>query len=152
NLLLARLSERQREFAVRAALGSGRGRLIRQVLVEGLLLAGAGSALGVGMAYGALQYFGSVNPIELSGGADVRVSAAVLGFSVLLSAATTLIFGLLPAFRASRVDLTEHLKAGRGAVQGRRSLGTTIIAAEMALSFLLLAGAGLFLTSALRMG
>jgi putative ABC transport system permease protein len=152
NLLLARLSERQREFAVRAALGSGRGRLIRQVLVEGLSFAGAGSALGVGMAYGALQYFRSANPIELSVGADVRVSPAVLGFGVLLSAATTLIFGLLPAFRASKVDLTEHLKAGRGAVQGRRGLGRAVIAVEMALSFLLLAGAGLFLTSALRMG
>ena len=119
NLLLARLSERRRELAVRAALGSGQGRLIRQVLTEGLLLSGLGAALGVAIAYAAVRYFRYANPIELTVGGDVRVSLPVLGFGILLSVATTLIFGLLPAIRASQVDLAHHLKSGgRGFVLG----------------------------------
>jgi putative ABC transport system permease protein len=153
NLLLGRLSERRREFAVRAALGSGQGRLVRQVLTESLLLSGLGAAIGIAIAYAVVRYFRVANPIELSVGADVTVSSVVLGFSVVLSIATTLVFGLLPALRASRVDLTQHLKTGgRGSIQGRFSLAKTVIAVEMALSFLLLIGAGLFMTSALRMG
>lgn len=153
NLLLARLSERRRELAVRAALGSGQGRLVRQVLTEGLLLSGLGTGLGVAIAGGAVRYFRLVNPIELSVGADISVSLAVLVFSGVLSIATTLIFGLLPAIRASRVDLTQHLKAaGRGPVPGRHSLAKVVIAIEMALSFMLLVGANLLMSSALRMG
>jgi putative ABC transport system permease protein len=153
NLLLARLSERRREFAVRAALGSGQGRLVRQVLTEGLLLSGLGAALGIAIAYAALHYFRIANPIELSVGADVAISPLVLAFSIVLSVATTLIFGLFPALRASRVDLTQHLKtAGRGSIQGRYGLAKTVIAVEMAFSFLLLTVAGLLMTSALRMG
>ncbi len=154
NLMLARLSERRREFTVRAALGSGRSRLVRQVLTEGLLLSGLGTGLGVGLAYMAVRYFRVVSPIELSVGADVRLSMPVLVFSAGLSIATTLLFGLLPALRASRVDLSEGLKAagGRGSVQGRHGLAKTLIGVEMALSFLLLVGAGLLMTSALRMG
>jgi putative ABC transport system permease protein len=153
NLLLATLSERRREFAVRAALGSGQGRLVRQVLTEGLLLSGLGAALGIAFAYAAVRYFRVSNPIELSVGADVTVNLLVLAFAIILSVATTLIFGLLPALRASRVDLTQHLKAaGRGSIHGRHGLAKTVIAVEMALSFLLLTAAGLFMTSALRMG
>jgi putative ABC transport system permease protein len=153
NLLLARLSERRREFAVRAALGSGQGRLVRQVLTEGLLLSGLGAAPGIAIAYAAVRYFRVVNPIELSVGADVTVSPLVLLFSIVLSVATTLIFGLFPALRASRVDLTQHLKTvGRGSVHGRHGLAKTVIAVEMAFSFLLLTAAGLLMTSALRMG
>ena len=153
NLLLARLSERRREFAVRAAIGSGQSRLVRQVLTEGLLLSSAGAAVGVAIAYTAVRYFRLANPIELSVGANVEVNLLVLVFSGALSIATTLIFGLLPALRASRVDLTQHLKAaGRGFVQGRHGLVKTAIAVEMALSFMLLIGAGLLMTSALRMG
>ncbi len=153
NLLLARLSERRRELAVRAALGSGQGRLIRQVLTEAMLLSILGTALGVAISYGALSYFRNANPIELSVGADARVNLPVLVFGILLSIATTLIFGLLPALRASKVDLTEHLKAaGRGSVHGRHGFAKAVIAVEMALSFVLLIGAGLLMTSALRMG
>ena len=153
NLLLARLSERRRELAVRAALGSGQGRLIRQVLTEGLLLSGLGAALGVAIAYAAVRYFRHANPIELTVGGDVTISLPVLGFGILLSVATTLIFGLLPAIRASQVDLAQHLKSGgRGFVSGRHRLAKALIAVEMALSFTLLVGASLFLTSALRMG
>ena len=153
SLLIGRLSERQRELAVRAALGSGQGRLVRQVLTESLLLSGLGAVLGVAVACAAVQYFRRANPIELSVGADVRVSLPVLVFSVALAVVTTLIFGLLPALRASRVDLTRHLKAaGRGSVERRHGLAKFVIAFEMALSFLLLIAASLFLTSALRMG
>lgn len=153
NLLLARLSDRRRELAVRAALGSGQGRLVRQVLTEGLLLATLGGSCGMALAYAAIHFFRRVNPIELTAGADVSVNLAVLGFSLVLSIATTLIFALLPALQASRVDLTLDLKtAGRGFVAGRQGLAKMLIALEMALSSMLLIGAVLLLASALRMG
>jgi putative ABC transport system permease protein len=153
NLLLARLSERQRELAVRAALGSGAGRLVRQVLTEGLVLSALGALGGLAIAYAGVRYFRHASPIELSVGADVTVNLPVLVFSGALAVATTLIFGLVPAVRASRVDLTQHLKAaGRGSVTGRRRLSGAVITVEMALSFALLTGAGLLMTSALRMG
>jgi predicted permease len=115
NLLLARLTDRRRELAVRAALGSGQGRLVRQVLTEGLLLAGIGGTVGVAIAYAAVRTYRLANPIELSVGADVKVNLAVLGFAVALSFATAMIFALMPALRASRVDLTQSLKtSGRG--------------------------------------
>ena len=153
NLLLARLSERRRELAVRAALGSGQGRLVLQVLTEGLLLSGLGTALGVAVAWSAVRYFRLTSPIELNVGANVTVSLPLLLFSGALAIATTLIFGLLPAVRASRVDLTQHLRAGgRGSLHGRHSLSRLVITLEMAMSFVLLMGAGLLMTSALRMG
>src|SRR5882762_7855974 len=99
NLLLARISARSREFAVRTALGSGQGRLIQQVLTEGLLLSGLGAALGVAFAWMAVRYFRIANPIELSVGADIGIHPVALGFSVLLSIVSTVVFSLLPAFR-----------------------------------------------------
>jgi putative ABC transport system permease protein len=153
NLMLARLSDRRRELAVRSALGSGQGRIVRQVLTEGLILSGAGMLLGVGLAFAAVRYFRYANPIELTVGADVRVSIPVLAFTVALSIATTLVYSLLPAIRASRVDLIQDLKAGgRGLVQGRRSVAMAMITSEIALSFVLLIGAVLLMTSALKMG
>jgi putative ABC transport system permease protein len=155
NLLIARLAERQRELAVRAALGSGQARLVRQVLAESLLLASIGTVGGIALAYGALSYFRRATPIQLTVGADASINLPVLIFAILLSLATTLLFGLLPAAGASRIDVIEQLKAGgRGAVAGalRRQTATFIIAVEMGLSFLLLFGAGLLLRSALGMG
>jgi putative ABC transport system permease protein len=153
NLMLARLSDRRRELAVRAALGSGQGRIIRQVLAEGLILSGAGMFLGVALAFAAVRYFRYANPIELTVGADVRVSISVLAFTVALSIATTLIYSLMPAIRASRVDLIRDLKAGgRGLVQGRRGVAMAMITSEIALSFVLLIGAVLLMKSALKMG
>jgi predicted permease len=153
NLTLARLSDRRRELAVRAALGSGGGRIIRQVLAEGLVLSGAGMIAGVAIAFAAVGYFRHANPIELTVGADVRVSIPVLAFTVALSVATTLIYTLMPAIRASRVDLIRDLKAGgRGLVQGRRGIAMAMITSEIALSFVLLIGAVLLMTSALKMG
>jgi len=155
NLLLARLAERQREFAVRAALGSGQARLVRQILTESLLLATIGSAAGIALAFGAVRYFLYASPIELTAGADVRINLPVLLFTAAVAILTTVISGLLPALSASRVDLIERLKAaGRGALTGalQRRTAATMIALEMGLSFVLLTGAGLLLRSALRMG
>jgi predicted permease len=152
NLLLGRSLVRGRELAVRAALGGGRLRLFRQLLTEGLLLAIMGGAGGVWMAFGAVRYFRSVNPVELPVGAEVSISAPVLVFTLLVSALTALLFGIAPAWKASRADLNGALKSGgRGNVRGG-GLGWAMVAAEMALSVILLAGAGLLMESVLRMG
>ena len=151
NLMLARLAERQRELAVRAALGCGRYRLARQVLSESLLLASGGAVLGLGLTLATLRAFRALNPIELGVSGDVRLSWLVLAFSAVLTAATTLIFGLLPAFRASGAG--EDLKlAGRGSVYSGQKLARVVIAVQVALSFVLLTGAGLLMSSAFRMG
>lgn len=153
NLLSSRLAERRRELAVRAALGSGQNRLVRQMLAEALLLSGLGSALGVAIAFAGVHYFRLASPIELNVGADVQMSWPVLAFSGALTIATTMIFGLLPALRASRVDLLQHLKtSGRGFIASGRGWAKTAIGVEMALSFLLLMGACLLISSAFRMG
>jgi putative ABC transport system permease protein len=152
NLVLSRMSERQRELALRAALGSGASRLIRQVLSESLLLSIAGTLCGLVIAYAGILYFRHVNPIELGVGADVAVNLPVLLFAAALSIVSTLLFGLLPALRASKVDLARHLKAsGRCAAAHSRGLARSVAAVEMALSFILLMGASLLVTSALRM-
>ncbi len=152
NLLTARLSERHRELAVRAALGAAQGRMVRQLFTENLLLGVTGAALGVAIAAAALQYFRAASPIELTAGADVSLNLPVLLFSAGVGLATTLIFGLFPALQASRFDLAERLRsAGRGAIRGRQRLSRALIAVEMAVSFLLLTGAGLLIGSALHM-
>src|SRR6185295_11184422 len=156
NLLLARLSERQRELVVRAALGSGRLRLIQQVLTESLLLSLAGTVLGIGIAAACVWYFRMVSPIGLPPHAGViGINLRVLLFAAFLSVATTLLFGLIPAKQVSRVDGGQSLKsAGRGflgSASGRRTT-QMMLAVEMALSFVLLVGAGLLMTSVLRMG
>ena len=105
------------------------------------------------LAWGAVQYFRAASPIELTAGANASVSLPVLLFSGALAIAMTLIFGMLPALRASQVDLTQHLKAGgRGSIHGRQTLAKFVIAAEVAMSLVLLTGAGLLMASALRMG
>ena len=151
-LLLGRGFVRRREMAVRAALGGGRTRLFGQLLAEGLLLAGAGGVSGVLVAYGLVRWFRAVNPVELTAGADVHVSVPVLAFAAAATVASTLFFGLLPAWKISRADLNEALKSGgRGATRARHRLGRLLVAAEVAASVLLLAGAGLLMQSVLRM-
>ncbi len=155
NLLLARLAERRREMAVRAALGSGKARLVRQVLTEGLMLALAGTAAGVCLAFAAVRYFRAASPIELTVGARVDVSMPVLLFAAGLSIATTLVFALVPALTSSRADVTTWLKNGGRSLGGSAAQSRTagmLIVAEVSLSFVLLLGAGLFVGSALRMG
>jgi predicted permease len=152
NLLLGQAVARERELAVRAALGCGRRRLLRQLLTEGLLLASIGGALGVGVAFAAIRYLGAVQPVEMPIGARVEINWPVLAFTAAVSVLTAFLFGLLPAWRASRLDAIESLKAGgRGSVSNRpRRLTQALIAGEMALSLVLLAGAGLLMESVLN--
>ena len=150
NLLLSRSLVRQREMAIRAALGSGRGRMLRQLMTESLLLSLMASVVGVGIAAAAVQYFRDARPIELPPATVVAVNAPVLWFTVLLSMATAVVFGLVPAWKASRTDLIGALKAGgRGSSQdaARHRLGKALIVVEVALTIVLLAGAGLLIRS-----
>jgi putative ABC transport system permease protein len=153
NLLLGQAAGRGHEYAMRAALGGGRLRLMRQVLTEGLLLATAGGALGIGVAFLAIRYFRALNPVELPVGTQVEISWPVPAFAGAVSVLTALLFGLLPAWRASRLDAIEAIKGGgRGSVSAApQRLAHTLIAAEMALSLMLLAGAGLLMQSVLKM-
>ncbi|HLW80098.1 MAG TPA: ABC transporter permease, partial [Terriglobia bacterium] len=151
NLLLARATVRQKEIAVRLALGAGRQRLVRQLLTESVLLASAGGVLGVFLAYWAsgilLAVMSSGNdPVTLHVTPDLRV----LGFTAGVSALTAILFGLAPAVRGTRLNLTPALKEGTagGARQhGRRlrlGLGKALVVSQVAMSLLLLIGAGLF--------
>ena len=144
SLLLARTAVRQRELAVRTALGAGRGRLIRQMMVESLLLAAAGGVLGLLLTHWGTHilagYLPGLASIDLS--ADIRV----LSFVVAASAATGILIGLLPAIRFSRLNLVGALKAQASTVAGGsgQRLGSFLVAGQIALSVCLLAGAGLF--------
>lgn len=154
NLLLGRALVRQKELAVRAALGSGRARLIRQLLTEGLLLSIAGAVLGTVLAAAAVHYFRVLNPIDMPPGNPVSVNLWVLAFSAVLAVVTALVFGLTPALKASRVDLFEALKAGSRSASfapEARAIGKALVAAEVMLSFVLLAGAGLLIQSVDRL-
>lgn len=154
NLLLSRSLGRQRELAVRAALGSGRLRLVRQLLTESLLLSFAGALGGVLLAICAVRYFRALNPIEMPPGNPVTVNIFVLGFAAALAVVTALVFGLAPAMKASRIDLMDALRAsGRGSSIGpaSRNFGKLLVAGEVALSLALLVGAGLLIQSVNRL-
>ncbi len=151
NLLLGRSLGREKEFAVRFALGAGRVRLIRQLLTEGLLLSFSGALLGIGLAIGVVHIFRVTNPIAMPPGTVVSVNMSVLAFTAGLAVLTALLFGLVPAWKASQVDLNESLKAAsRGASRGlaARSAGKALVVVEVMLSLVLLAGAGLLIKSA----
>jgi putative ABC transport system permease protein len=151
NLLMGRLPDRRRELSVRAALGSGRARLIRQLISEGFLLAAAGTGLGVALAWAGVRWFRYLSPFELPTQAgNVGLNPRVLLFAVALSVATTMLFALLPAFAGSSVDLSQGLRAaGRGLLgrAGQKRASQAMVAIEVALSFILVTGAGLLMTS-----
>jgi len=155
NLLLARLAERQRELSVRAAPGSGRARLVRQLATEGFLLAAAGTSIGVALAWAGVRWFRYLNPFELPTQAgEVGLNPCVLLFAVATSAVTSVLFSLFPALAGSSVDLSQGLRAaGRGILgrSGSKRATQALVALEVALSFLLLAGAGLLMSSVLHL-
>jgi putative ABC transport system permease protein len=150
NLFLGRAAERQRELGIRAALGSGRFRLIRQLLTESVLLSAAGTLVGVVAANYCLRYVNAREWTQLPPGNPVSLNWQVLAFAAALAILTGLFFGLFPAWKVWRVDLNEALKetsstASRG-IAGHQGNGALAIA-EIALSLVLLAGAGLLLQS-----
>jgi predicted permease len=154
NLLIGRSVERQRELAVRAALGSGRFRLMRQLLVESMLLASVGAVAGVLLALTGVRYFNSANPVELPPGNPITVNLHVLGFTTFLATMTGLFFGLVPAWSASQIDLNEVLKrSGRSVTQGKgHRTSKWLVVGQVMLSMILLAGAGLLIESIVRLG
>lgn len=154
NLLLARAATRQKEFAVRLAIGAGRIRLVRQLLTESVLLAGIGGILGIMLAWWGsrlLLFMASdgSEPVPL----DLTLNARILGFTLLASLLSALIFGTAPALRAARIEPTAALKGGRGSSQSRSQslLGKALVVAQVALSLLLLVGAGLFVRTLINL-
>jgi predicted permease len=138
NLLLSRASTRHREISVRLSMGARRSRLVRQLLTESLVLSGTGGVLGIGVAY----WSKSLLPFGQNATIDARVVAFVVGVSVL----TGLLFGLMPALRATEVDLSSAMKEASRSVTGSRSwLSKSLLILQVAMSLVLLVGAGLFL-------
>ncbi|HEY7112574.1 MAG TPA: ABC transporter permease [Thermoanaerobaculia bacterium] len=149
NMLLARSSVRRREVALRAALGASRGRTLRQLLTESVVLACAGGALGAALGAWGLKALLAIAPPETPRLTDVRLDPRVLLATLALSLATGIVFGLAPAFHASRLALREALAEGGAAGAGREGgrLRRVFVAAEVALALVLLVGAGLMLRS-----
>jgi predicted permease len=154
NMLLGRATERQKELGVRAALGSGHWRLIRQLLTESVLLSLTGALLGTLVAVFCVRYINATETTHLPPGNLVTVSWQVLGFTATVAVLVGILFGLIPAWKASRLDLNAVLKesgrtASRGALSSRTS--RALVVAEVALSMALLAIAGLLIQSAVRL-
>jgi putative ABC transport system permease protein len=151
NLLLARATTREKEFAIRAALGAGRWRLVRQLLVESLILAAGGAAFGALLAWGGLKSLIALIPQDIIPSESViRLNVTVLLFTLGISMATALVFGLVPALQAARCDLNDPLRdSGKGVSGGFRHgrLRDAVVVLEVALSLTLLVGAGLLMRS-----
>jgi putative ABC transport system permease protein len=154
HLLLARAAARQKEIAIRCSLGAGAGRVLRQLLAESLLLAAMGGALGIALAAWGLRALMLLHPANVPRLDEVHVDGRVLAFTAALSMVTGLLFGIVPALRAARPNLTEALKdSGRGGSAGRghHRFHNALVTAEVAFAVVLLAGAGLLLRSFQRL-
>jgi putative ABC transport system permease protein len=155
NLLLSRAVARQKEMAVRSALGAARGRLLRQLLTESLLLSLFGGALGLLVAWVLIALVSHAKNLALPQFTIIQLNGEVLAFTFALSVATGVLFGLVPALRTSRPDLHEELKGGAGSSispgKSRRFTSNVLVAGEMALSMLLLVSAGLLLKDFARL-
>ena len=150
NLLLGRGVVRQKELAIRSAMGSSRARLVRQLLNERLLLSILGTIPGILLAFVAVRLFRASSPIELPSGNPLSVNLRVLAFAASLSVLTAFVFGLVPALKASRVDLNEVLKSsGRAMTRGALShrAGKLLVISEVAVSLVLVTGAVLLIES-----
>jgi predicted permease len=153
SLMLARGAARAKEFAVRSALGAGRGRLVRQLLTEGAILASAGAALGLGLAYALVFYLARQGSIALPLLTQVRVDGVALLWTFGLTAAVAVLFGVVPGISVPTGSLQNSLKdGGRGTTSGRRHerLRSALVVSEVALASVLLVGAGLLLRSFLN--
>ena len=154
NLQLARTSTRQREFAIRAALGASRARLVRQLLTESCLLALLGGLAGIAMAWVGLDFLLALVPAETPRLSEIAISRPVLFFSLGISLLAGVLFGLAPAFQISRPDLQAPLKdGGRVAAHGLggRRLRSSLVVLEIALALMLVTSAGLLIKSFWRL-
>ena len=154
NLALSRSMKDGREMAIRAALGSSRSRLIRQMLTESLMLASCGTIVGIGIAFGVLRWFRALNPIELPPGSIVTLDWIILLITLCLGIGSVVIFGLLPAWQASRSDVNSVLKSSGNSVgnsTASRRTSEILVVAQIALSLILLTGACLLTTSLWKM-
>jgi predicted permease len=155
NLQLSRAMARQKEIAVRSALGASRMRLVGQLLTESLLLALAGGACGLALAWGLVRVFSNAKSYRLPTFNAVEVNPAVLGFTFLLAIVTGVVFGVFPAVQLSRTGLHDELKGGAGASvshgRRRRFTSNALVVAEIALSLMLLVSAGLLLEDFARL-
>ena len=153
HLSLARASSRVKEMAVRAALGAGRARLVRQMLSESLLLAIAGGLAGVVLTWWGTHALTALGPKELPRATEIRIDMPVLWFALAVSISAGLLFGVAPALRASRVDPNESLKDGGRSTEGRARFAhrNLLVTVELALAFVLAMGAGLLSKSLVRL-
>ena len=154
NLLLARASVRGREIAVRAAVGASRGRIIRQLLIESMMLAGLGGLCGLLLAQWGTEALIKTVPQNIPRISDIQLDGIVLGFTLLVSLGTGIIFGLVPAWQASRVDLNTALKSGTrtGSGEHKARLRNGLVMGEIALALVLLICAGLLIQTFARLG
>jgi putative ABC transport system permease protein len=153
NLLLANATTRQQEMAMRAALGASPARLVRQLMIESLLLAGLGGALGLGLAFWATRLIASAKGLNIARLSESGIDGTVVGFTLLVTMLTGLIFGLAPAWWASRVNLTDKLKEGTRSDGGRvpHRLRSALVVAEVTMAAAVLVGAGLLVTMLSRL-
>jgi predicted permease len=150
NLLLARAAARTHELGVRATLGAAKGRIIRQMLTESLLLALGGGGAGVVLAYVFLRGLLRLNPGGIPRLNDASIDARVLCFTLIVAVLTSVVFGILPAFFAVRINLVEFLKSGRGTIGSGNRVRAALVVGEIGLVVILLSGAGLLVRSYLN--
>src|SRR5205823_4801863 len=155
NLLIVRASGRARELAVRAAIGASRMQLVRQMLAESLVIAVVGTVFGLLLARGGILILLALGPKDLPRLDAVAMDPLVLTFAIVAGLSTAMLCGIIPALNASRADVMDVLRAsgGRAAgLRGGRRLRTVVVVTEVALSFILLVGAGLMLRTVLALG
>jgi putative ABC transport system permease protein len=152
NLLLARATTRLKEIAIRTALGASRGRIIRQLLTESVLLSAAGGALGLLLARWGVKFIVAVSPNSIPRSTEIDLDGRVVAFTIGVSLLTGVIFGLVPALQSSKPDLNDTLKdAGRGSTSSRHLFRSGLVVSEVALTLMLLIGAGLMIRSFYRL-